>query len=99
MKQIIDFFMNNKDKLDIEVLDEQYFHERIQIFFKEPVTILCDRTHFFNIESIIYNSAIKDVSLCLDDEFYVGNIGDADDINLIFGKKTIYYNKEAHNDK
>ena len=96
---MIDKLLKHKEKLDLTVIDETYYHERIEIHFKEPVNIaVTNKYEFFNVQEIIYNVTIKDVMLCIEDEYPIGYIPNESNIWLIYSQKEVLYERGVTND-
>ena len=65
--------MENKNKLGIKILDESKIHCRIQIFFPHTVTVETKDAQFFDVDSLVYNTEIKDIMICQEDEYQIGH--------------------------
>lgn len=72
MKNIIEYLMKNKNKLGLGIFDESKLHCRIQIFFPQAVTVKTEDAQFFDVDSLIYNTEVKDIMICQEDEHEIG---------------------------
>lgn len=92
---VIEHLVKYADRYDYDVFDESELHNRIEIVFKEQVRVFCGSYDLSPIKSLIYNTEIKDLELCIEDDYGVCSIYNLDDIEQIFDKKTLFYEKDS----
>lgn len=73
-------------------------HDRIDIFMKNPITILLKDFNkhigiFFNIECIIYDANNHELTLTIDDEYFIGGIQNIEYISEIYSKGKLLYKR------
>ena len=88
-RPVIKFLINNKEKYNIDIIDDSKIHNVIFFYFENPLTFRGEECTIYEAEGAIYNIEVQNLELFKDKdwEITIGEFHDAYDVTKIFDLK------------